>query len=48
VIRSQGISSMDEVDSVVLETDGTFSVTKGSGEDPDTSLVGVRKTDDSE
>lgn len=41
-VRSQGILAMDEVDGVVLETDGTFSVIVGGRQTDRSSLVDVR------
>lgn len=34
-VRSQGIGSLEEVDAVVLETDGTVTVLKRAADDPD-------------
>jgi uncharacterized membrane protein YcaP (DUF421 family) len=41
-VRSQGILAMDEVEGVVLETDGTFSVILGGKQTDRSSLVEVR------
>ncbi|WP_417786891.1 DUF421 domain-containing protein [Stutzerimonas xanthomarina] len=40
-IRSSGLSAIDEVEAVVLETDGSFSVTKKGSGDSRSSLSGV-------
>jgi len=40
-IRSKGIAAVEEVDAVVLETDGSFSVIKKSNTDSRTALEGV-------
>jgi uncharacterized membrane protein YcaP (DUF421 family) len=40
-VRSQGIGSLDEVEAVVLETDGSFTVLRKAGGGPDSSLTGV-------
>lgn len=40
-IRSQGILAIDEIEGVVLETDGTFSVISGGGQTDRSSLVEV-------
>jgi len=40
-IRSSGLSAMDEVDAVILETDGSFSVVKRGAGDSRSSLSGV-------
>jgi uncharacterized membrane protein YcaP (DUF421 family) len=40
VIREQGVSALNEVEAVVLETDGSFAVVKRSP-DPATSLSGL-------
>ncbi len=39
-VRQQGITSMAEVEAVVLETDGSFSVVS-PGESPETALAGL-------
>lgn len=39
-VRSQGVATMDNVEGVVLETDGSFSVVK-SADQPTTALQGV-------
>ncbi|MGG7056655.1 YetF domain-containing protein [Nitrosomonas sp. ANs5] len=41
-VRSQGILAIDEVEGVVLETDGTFSVIPGGKQSGRSSLVEVR------
>jgi uncharacterized membrane protein YcaP (DUF421 family) len=41
-VRSQGILAIDEVEGVVLETDGTFSVISGDRPTDRSSLVEVR------
>ena len=41
-VRSQGISVLSEVEAVVLETDGSFSVLRRSGEADVTTLRDVR------
>ena len=40
-IRSQGISSLDQVEAVVLETDGSFSIVKETKEGEATALSNV-------
>ncbi|WP_421681706.1 DUF421 domain-containing protein [Stutzerimonas urumqiensis] len=42
-IRSSGISAMDEVEAVILETDGSFSVVKAGSGNSRTSLTGVMR-----
>ncbi len=41
-VRQQGIDSLQELEAVVLETDGSLSVIKGGGDSRATSLEGVR------
>ncbi len=41
-IRSQGILSLEEVAVVVLETDGSVSVMRRSGQQPASALQDVR------
>lgn len=40
-VRSAGLAAMDEVEAVVLETDGSFSVVRRGAEAGDSSLAGV-------
>ncbi|GAB6387545.1 DUF421 domain-containing protein [Stutzerimonas marianensis] len=40
-IRSSGLSALDEVEAVILETDGSFSVVKAGSADSRSSLSGV-------
>jgi uncharacterized membrane protein YcaP (DUF421 family) len=40
-VREQGIASLDEVDVLVLETDGSFTVIRGSLQDSDSALANV-------
>ncbi|MGK9063840.1 DUF421 domain-containing protein [Stutzerimonas chloritidismutans] len=40
-IRSSGLSALDEVEAVILETDGSFSVVKAGSADSRSSLAGV-------
>lgn len=43
VLRSQKVSTLDEVDAVVLESNGQFSVVKkGSLTDPNSSLFNIK------
>ena len=42
-VRSQGVARLDDVEAVVLETDGSFSVLKSGGK-PSTLLGGVTNT----
>lgn len=44
-IRAQGIGSMGDVDAVVLETDGTFTVLKKTGHSGESTLDNVRPHD---
>ncbi len=41
-VRSEGLASMNEVEAVVLETDGSFSVVRRSAENARPSLDGVQ------
>ncbi len=40
-IRSKGFASVEKIEAVVLETDGTFSVVKKSADDSRTALTDV-------
>ena len=42
-VRSAGRETLEEVDAVVLETDGSFSVVGGSGEGGESALSGVER-----
>lgn len=42
-IRAAGASKLDEVEAVVLETDGSFSVVRGAAGGSQSSLEGVRR-----
>ena len=44
-VRSAGLNAMDEVEAVVLETDGSFSVVKQGRQTPTPSLSGVQRPD---
>jgi uncharacterized membrane protein YcaP (DUF421 family) len=44
-VREQGIAALEDVNAVVLETDGSFSVIRHNGETPTTALTGVRGPD---
>jgi uncharacterized membrane protein YcaP (DUF421 family) len=41
-VRSQGISQMEEVEAVILETDGTFSVLRTVGKTPSAGIEDIR------
>ncbi len=41
-IRSEGFAAIEEIEAVVLETDGTFSVVKKSANDSRTALKDVK------
>lgn len=41
-LRSSGIASLEDVEAVVLETDGSFSVVRHGGEKGDSTLTGVK------
>ena len=41
-VRSGGLAALDEVEAVVLETDGSFSVIRAGQHGSDSSLTGVR------
>jgi uncharacterized membrane protein YcaP (DUF421 family) len=43
-MRGQGITSLNSVVAVVLETDGSFSVVSGDDEQPPTTLKGIGDT----
>lgn len=45
-LRTQGISNLEEVDAVVLETDGSFSVIRKLGPDRNSTLVDVEGVPD--
>lgn len=40
-VRKQGLSSLEDVEAVILETDGTFSVVKKSPRDNDSALSNI-------
>jgi uncharacterized membrane protein YcaP (DUF421 family) len=40
-VRAQGVAAIEEIEAVVLETDGSFSVIKKSANDSRTALTGV-------
>ena len=40
-VRAQGIGSLEEVEAVVLETDGTFTVLRSGGTEENSALKGV-------
>lgn len=40
-LREQGLASLKQAEAVVLETDGSFAVVKGSGAYPATTLTGL-------
>ncbi|WP_104203770.1 DUF421 domain-containing protein [Billgrantia saliphila] len=42
-IRASGVSALSEVEAVVLETDGSFSVVKNAAGNEGTSLEGVKR-----
>ena len=44
-VRAAGIGSLKEVQAVVLETDGSFSVVR-NGEEGNSSLTGIRAPQD--
>lgn len=44
-VREQGIASLEQVEAVVLETDGSFSVLQRPSAEPTTTLKGVRNHD---
>ncbi len=44
-VRSAGLAAMEDVEAVVLETDGTFSVIKPAPSQSRTALEGVRRQD---
>jgi uncharacterized membrane protein YcaP (DUF421 family) len=44
-VRSAGVASLERIEAVVLETDGSFSVVEHAAELPTTSLKGVRLPD---
>lgn len=44
-VRSAGVASLGEVEAVVLETDGSFSVVRGSGDTGASSLAGLKRPD---
>lgn len=46
-VRNQGIASLTNVQSVVLETDGSFSIIKSSGESNQSTLSNVQKGSES-
>ena len=41
-VREQGVGALEDVEAVVLETDGSFSVVKRSGDGRETAMAGVR------
>ncbi|HET7604360.1 MAG TPA: YetF domain-containing protein [Gemmatimonadales bacterium] len=45
-VREQGIDALEDVEAVVLETDGSFSVVKRSGDGKETAMAGVRESRD--
>lgn len=47
VLRTRGVGSLGEVDTVVMETDGSFSVLKHMGEGGDSSVRDVHMQDGS-
>jgi uncharacterized membrane protein YcaP (DUF421 family) len=42
-VRSQGMASMEAVDAVILETDGTMSVIREAGSEPHSALDNVAR-----
>ena len=47
-VRAQGIGSLEDVEAVVLETDGTFTVLRSVGKDDNSALKGVAHSSVSE
>lgn len=45
-MRSQGFHSLEDVEAIVLETNGTFSVTKRRDSETDSALSNIRMVDD--
>jgi uncharacterized membrane protein YcaP (DUF421 family) len=46
-VRAAGVPALDDVDAVVLETDGSFSVVKRGNGSGQSSLAGVRTAQES-
>ena len=44
-VRSSGLQAMEDVEAVVLETDGSFSVIEGGNRHPSSSLAGIELPD---
>ncbi len=42
-VRSVGMATLNEVEAVVLKTDGSFSVVRGNGGSGESSLTGIER-----